>query len=59
MSVCLTKSNACQKARPGPNNLSLHSRCPTGALALVDVQALDNFVVSFEDTVSFAEREWL
>ncbi|CAH1598110.1 MPN domain-containing protein [Vibrio owensii] len=29
------------------------------ALALIDVRVLDHFVVSFEDTVSFAERGWV
>ncbi|KFA99519.1 RadC family protein [Vibrio sp. ER1A] len=29
------------------------------ALALVDIRVLDHFVISFEDTVSFAERGWL
>ncbi|WP_431193668.1 RadC family protein [Vibrio parahaemolyticus] len=29
------------------------------ALALIDVLVLDHFVVSFEDTVSFAERGWI
>ncbi|HHC7296390.1 TPA: DNA repair protein RadC [Vibrio campbellii] len=29
------------------------------ALALIDVRVLDHFVVSFEDTVSFAERGWI
>ncbi|HHY0497198.1 DNA repair protein RadC [Vibrio parahaemolyticus] len=29
------------------------------ALALVDIKVLDHFVVSFESTVSFAERGWI
>lgn len=29
------------------------------ALALVDIRVLDHFVISFEDTVSFAERGWI
>ncbi|NIY83688.1 RadC family protein [Vibrio hepatarius] len=29
------------------------------ALALVDIKVLDHFVVSFEETVSFAERGWM
>ncbi len=31
----------------------------TDALALVDIKVLDHFVVSFENTVSFAERGWI
>ena len=31
----------------------------TDALALVDIKVLDHFVVSFESTVSFAERGWI
>ncbi|MCG9790545.1 hypothetical protein L1D61_25745 [Vibrio mediterranei] len=29
------------------------------ALALVDIRVLNHFVISFEDTVSFAERVWI
>jgi DNA repair protein RadC len=29
------------------------------ALALVDIRVLDHFVISFEDTVSFAEHGWI
>ncbi|MGR5514100.1 RadC family protein [Vibrio harveyi] len=35
------------------------TRCLIDALALVDIKVLDHFVVSFENTVSFAERGWI
>ncbi|MEZ8536068.1 JAB domain-containing protein [Vibrio cyclitrophicus] len=41
---------------PFPVNLTRQLR---GALTLVDIRVLDNFVVSFESVVSFSERGWI